>query len=197
VKYILVITILMVQLLDFQPANAARKEYKEIKIGDQVPNITLWGSEGRRYKIKKSRGSIIVLEWLDYTCGVIEENYKSGDIQNIQQVFVVRSDVFWASVHSVSEDDDRYIKKEEVLKRTMADKAYPDTVILDNRLRAAKVFGIKKVPAFVIIDANGKFVYKGKMKDDKHNYVTEAVEQLLSEEEVKISETKIDEGCPI
>lgn len=196
-KYILIMTIMVMGFYTPQEAFSYSKKYEEIKIGDQVPNLTLWGSEGRRYKIKKSRGSIIVLEWLDYTCGVVEEEYKTGDIQNIQQVFIVRSDVFWASVHSVTEDDERYIKKEDILKKTMEDKAYPDTVILDNRLRASKVFGIKKAPAYVIIDADGKFVYKGKLKDENHNYVTEAVEQLLSDEDVKIPETKLGEGCAL
>lgn len=196
-KYIVLITIFLIQLLDFQSANATNENLKEIKIGEKVPDITLWGSAGKRYKFKKYKGAVIVLEWIDYTCDKVKESYDSGEIQDIQQVFVVRSDVLWASVHSVTEDDKRYKKQKDVWQKTMDDKAYPDTVIIDNKLRASKVFGIKKIPAFVVIDAEGRLAYKGKLKDDKHNYVTEAVGQLLSLDDVDISETSITEGCDL
>jgi len=79
-------------------------------------------------------------------------------------------------------------------------------LVWDDEQRATKEFGIERVPQVVLLDANKKVVYSGRIDDQyrsggvqpqasRHDLV-EAIEELLAGKAVSVAETPVD-GCKV
>ncbi len=157
-------------------------------MGEISKSFTLWGSAGGRHKLKKHYDSVVILEFMNPNCPQTQQMYKNEEVQEIQQLFIIRDDVLWASVVSAKKDSPNYHTPEKLWENTQKTKAYPNTVLLDDKLKVAKMYGITHFPAFVVLDEKHKVVYKGGAKDPilGGDNLTNAIEKILLEEPILV-----------
>ncbi len=183
------IALAMVLMSVSAPAYAADDNGNGIyDMGEISKSFTLWGSAGGRHKLKKHYGSVVILEFMNPNCPQTQQMYKDEEVQEIQQLFIIRDDVLWASVVSAKKDSPNYHAPEKLWENTQQMKAYPNTVLLDDKLKVAKMYGITHFPAFVVLDKKHKVVYKGGAKDPilGGDNLTSAIEQILLEEPILV-----------
>lgn len=176
-----------------------------IESGTLAPEFSLQSSAGKIVKLSDYKGKTIVLEWFNKGCPFVQKHYKSKNMQSLQAEFTKKG-VIWLSIISSAPGKEGYETAVEI-ENTKREMGMNSTAILiDSNGKVAKAFKAETTPHMYIIDVKGKLVYQGAI-DDKpstdlddikgaKNYVSEALNELLSGNKVKISQTK-SYGCGV
>ncbi len=168
-------------------ATAMAGEGKTVKIGDPAPNFTLTDTEGKKRSLSEYMGKIVVLEWTNTECPVVQRCYKRNTIQEtVGHVKKLDKDVVWLAINSTkttnTEQNATWIKRYEL--------NYP--ILLDIDGTVGHEYDARRTPHMYVIDKKGILRYHGALdsaqdrpKPDKPvNYVVNAVQQLVGGETV-------------
>jgi peroxiredoxin len=170
----------------------------EIMPGPQIaPDFTLTDQKGNTVKLSDFKGKVIVLEWTNPNCPIVQRHYKAGTMANLAKTYGEKG-VVWLAISSTYNitraDDAAWAEKEKI--------AYP--VLGDHDGTVGMAYGAKNTPDMFVIDAKGNIVYRGAIDDNKSgdktegvlNYVALALDAVLAGKPVKIPETK-PYGCSV
>ena len=168
-------------------ATAMAGDDTNAKIGEPAPNFTLTDSSGQKRSLSEYTGKIVVLEWTNTECPVVQRCYKNNAIQEaVAQVTKLDKDIVWLAInstnHTNTEQNASWIKR--------FDLSYP--ILLDNDGTVGHQYDARRTPHMFVIDKEGILRYQGALDsaydkpkpDEAMNYVVNAVSQLVGGETV-------------
>ena len=176
----------------------------KLSIGDTAPAFTLTDLDGNTHSLSDytDAGNIVVLEWYSPTCPFVRKHYRNdtGTMLNIQQD-LDGQDVVWLRINSAhaghgDADSDFNIKQAKEWGITTP-------ILMDTSGDVGKSYGAKRTPDMYIISADGTLAYHGAIDNRSDaaapgevNYVSNAVEEMLSGKPVTKASTK-PYGCRV
>ena len=169
-------------------ASATADEQKVAKLGEPAPNFTLTDTTGRTRTLSEYAGRIVVLEWFNTQCPVVQKCYRSKSIQTAnEKVRELDKSIVWLAINSTAStnagQNTMWIKK--------FDLGYP--ILLDVDGTVGHQFDARRTPHMFVIDKEGILRYHGaidnnafgdKKLDEATNYVVNAVQQIVEGETV-------------
>lgn len=175
------------------------------KVGEKAPNFTLTDINGEEHSLADYAGKVVVLEWTNYGCPYVKNQYNSGNMQKLQSE-MKEKDVVWLTICSSSPGTQGHMSnakwKTESEKRGVASKA----ILIDENGQVGMAYGAQVTPHMYVIDKDGTLKYNGaidsiastKEEDLKkaENYVSAAVNAVLAGKPVAKSVSK-PYGCGI
>jgi len=171
----------------------------QAQIGQPAPDFALKDLDGNVRKLADLKGKIVVLEWINHECPVVNRCHTAHTMTNALEKFKGKP-VEWLSVNSSSFIGEKMAEA----KKWMEDKKIPYAMLLDADGKVGRMYGAKTTPHMFVIDPKGNLAYAGAIdnepttedKDQVRNYVTEAVTALLNGSTVATPETK-SYGCTV
>lgn len=167
-------------------------------IGKPAPNFKLKGIDGEEYSLADMKGKIVVLEWTNHQCPVVQMCHGKKVVMETRKEFEGKP-VVWMAIDSSWFAADKTSDIQAWAKENGAD--YP--ILLDPEGTIGHQYGAKATPHMFVIDKEGVLRYNGAIdnnrsgnKEDPRNYVAEAVNSLLKGSAVATAETK-PYGCSV
>jgi peroxiredoxin len=168
-------------------------------VGQAAPDFTLTDLNGTKHRLSDYKGKVVVLEWTNNQCPFVMRH--QGKLKTMQKAYARYKDkgVVWLAVNSshfcdAQSDNIRKWAKEQGIE-------YP--ILLDAPGKVGRLYGAKTTPHMFVIDRQGLLAYAGAIdddprgqKNDKRNYVEEAVNALLNGSTVAVGTTK-PYGCSV
>ena len=181
-------------------APATDGENQLAKLGEPAPNFTLVDTTGRVRTLSEYAGRIVVLEWFNAQCPVVQKCYRSKSIQTANaKVRELDKGIVWLAVNSTAStnagENTMWIKKFKL--------GYP--ILLDVDGKVGHSFDARRTPHMFVIDKKGILRYHGaidnnafgdKKLDEAMNYVVNAVRQISEGETVSPDYIK-PYGCSV
>ena len=179
-----------------------------VKNGDTAPSFTLLNQDNKTVSLDEFKGKKIILEWTNHDCPFVKRHYDTTNMQAIQKD-MTDNEIVWLSIISSAEGKQGHVSKEQAKELTLKRNAHPTHVLLDTKGNVGRMFSAKTTPHMFVIDELGKVRYQGAIDNlgntgalfstdlsKAKNYVKNAVNQLMSGEEVKDKKTR-PYGCSI
>lgn len=169
------------------------------EIGKPAPDFAIKGIDGKEYKLSELKGKVVVLEWINHQCPVVNRCHAANTMSNTLAKFNGKP-VVWLAIDSSHFCED---KADDVRKWVKERKiGYP--YLLDADGKVGHIYAAKTTPHMFVIDQKGVLAYAGAIDEgigDKdggtqRNYVQEAVSALLSGSTVATTTTK-SYGCSV
>ncbi len=181
---------------------AASADQTPPAIGDPAPAFTLKCLSGMDHSLADFKGKIVVLEWTNPGCPVVQRHYKDGLMPAAQKA-AREKQVVWLAVNSTNPEHANYRKPEE-LKKTYTDwQAAYAFQLVDSDGATGQAYGAKTTPHIFVIDGQGRIAYGGAIDDDtsgknpdRINYALAAVDALMAGQPVAVSTTR-PYGCSV
>ncbi len=181
---------------------AASADQTPPAIGDPAPAFTLKCLSGMDHSLADFKGKIVILEWTNPGCPVVQRHYKDGLMPAAQKA-AREKQVVWLAVNSTNPEHANYRKPEE-LKKTYTDwQAAYAFQLVDSDGATGQAYGAKTTPHIFVIDGQGRIAYGGAIDDDtsgknpdRINYALAAVDALLAGQPVAVSTTR-PYGCSV
>lgn len=176
-----------------------------VKSGDQAPEFSLKGSDGKTHDLKSLKGKYVVLEWYNEGCPYVKKHYRSGNMQSTQKE-ITGKDAVWYSVISSKPGSQGHVDLEGAKKLFKSSKSNASAILLDPDGKVGKAYGATTTPHMFIINPKGQVVYQGAIDDKPSaskkslkgatNYVKAAFLDLKENKAIKVSDTK-PYGCGV
>lgn len=125
-----------------------KAEIKPIKGGQMAPNFYLENLNGKKVDLKQYRGKIVFLNFWATWCGPCKEEMPS--MEALYQKLKERNFVFL----TISVDYDEKKKVKDFIDK----HRYTFPVLIDPKCVTLDLFGVKGIPATILIDKNGRMV---------------------------------------
>lgn len=184
---------------------AATVAHAAVKVGQQAPDFTLKGADGKTYKLSDYKGDYVVLEWLNHGCPFVVKHYKKGDMQATQKQHT-DDGVIWLSIVSSAPGKQGYEEPEQAQKTKEKQGSNATAVLIDSTGKVGKEYGAKRTPEMFIIDPEGKVIYHGAIDSIRStdpadvskakNYVNTALAEAKSGKPVSQTSTQ-PYGCGV
>jgi peroxiredoxin len=185
---------------DPPPDAEKKKAPARATLGELAPELVLKDTTGQERSLSSYRGKIVVLEWTDPDCPVVQRLYRSNVMQDAYtKVKSLDRSVVWLAIDSTpSADPERgtfWIQQYKI--------AYP--VLLDVAGKVARRYAPERTPHVFVIDRAGVLRFHGAIDDNRlgakprskvRNFVVETVGRLLADEEISPNHVK-PYGCVI
>lgn len=177
-----------------------------VEIGQPAPDFRLTDIKGAAHSLSQYRGKIVVLEWVNPGCPVVQRHYDTGNMQKTQRA-AIASGAVWLAINSGGPGAQGDLNNESaaawLARRDSAAQAY----FRDSDGKVGRLYGAKATPHMYVIDAAGRLAYMGAIDDRPNawdaagtaaanNYVLAAVSALLAEQSVAKPATQAY-GCAI
>jgi hypothetical protein len=183
---------------------ALHAELRDVAIGDDAPDFTLTGLDGKKYHLSQFRGKTIVLEWINPGCPFVVGQYSSGNMPGLQEKYT-KEGIIWLTINSTREDHPEAKTDDECRAVYSEWKSKATAHLMDIGGNVGKLYGAKTTPHMFVIASDGKVAYNGAIDDDrstnggrnaKLNYVSQVIEELKAGKAVSIATTK-PYGCSV
>jgi peroxiredoxin len=174
-------------------------------VGSAAPDFSLTDARGKTHSLSQYKGKYVVLEWFNPECPFVKKHYGSGNMQKLQEEYTGKG-VVWLTIDSNAPGSEGNMTPEQAEKVTAAWKTHQTALLLDPEGKAGRAYGAKNTPNMVIINPEGKIIYRGAIDSkatpnpsdipSSTNYVKAALDQSLSGKSVSTPETK-PYGCSV
>jgi peroxiredoxin len=174
-------------------------------IGRPAPDFAAADFDGNTHHLSDYKGKIVVLEAYDPDCPYGRNHYRTGAMQELQREATAKG-VVWLLVYSVALKHPDHHSAEAAKKEWATQKIAATAWLDDTSGVIAFSNGISVSPEIRIIDQKGVMSYAGPVDDysktegdsrSAHNFVRDALNNLLAGKEVREDNTQIKHGCPI
>ena len=171
----------------------------QAEVGKPAPEFTLKSVDGTEHKLSEYKGKIVVLEWTNHQCPVVNRCHDAKTVEKTIAKFEGKP-VVWLAI-----DSSHFCEKEiKNITEWNAKHEIGYPVLLDAKGEVGHQYGAKTTPHMFVIDVNGVLAYAGAIDntpetdDDAgvRNYVEEAVTALLEGSTVATAKTK-PYGCSV
>jgi peroxiredoxin len=171
-------------------------------IGEPAPAFNLKSVGGQTHSLADDRGKIVVLEWTNPGCPVVQRHYRSGLMPAAQKAAREKG-VIWLAINSTNPGHSNY-REPDALQKIYSDwKAAYTLQLMDADGAAGKAYGAKTTPHIFVIDDQGRIAYNGAIdndtsgdKADRTNYALAAIDALLGGKSVAVATTQ-PYGCSV
>ncbi len=175
-----------------------QRSHTRAEVGKPAPEFTLKDVDGKEHKLSDLKGKIVVLEWINHQCPVVNRCYAANIMNNTLAKFQDKP-VAWLAIDSSNFCED----KVDDIRKWVKEKKIERPVLLDAAGKVGHLYGARSTPHMFIIDKKGVLAYTGAIDNDpygregnKRNYVEEALTALLGGSTVATATTK-SYGCTI
>ena len=166
------------------------------KIGETAPQFTLENQDGKKVSLSDYAGKIVVLEWTNPGCPVVQRHYKANTMTTLQKKYS-KQGIVWLAINS-THDSSNSVNLEWAKEQNIS---YP--ILNDAAGDTGHAYGAKSTPDMYVIGKDGKLLYSGAIdndpdgsKTDAQNYVSKALDEVLADKKVSVPETK-SYGCAV
>ena len=174
-------------------------DHAHAEIGKPAPEFSLTGGDGKTYKLSDFKGRVVVLEWINHECPVVNRCHDSDLMSETMAKFESKP-VTWVAIDSSHFCED----KVEGIRAWAKKQGIEYPVLLDANGAVGHAYDAKTTPHMFVIDQKGTLAYSGALNDDAYgskgedarNYVAEAITSLLDGSAVATSSTK-PYGCSV
>jgi len=175
-----------------------------VEVGKPAPDFTATDINGKTVHLSDYKGKIVVLESYNSDCPFCHNQYQTGAMQAMQRDLAAKG-VVWLLVNSVNPNNSSHRTPEQAKAEMAAEKMDVTAWIDDSSGAVGHLYDMKTTPDMYVIDNAGVLVYEGAIDnqpDPVHdpskarNYVTEAIDALLTGKTVAVAETK-PYGCSV
>jgi peroxiredoxin len=129
-------------------------------VGKAAPAFELKDYAGKTHKLADYNGKIVVLDWFNYGCPVVQAYYNKPEfVSAMNTALQGQKDVVWLSVNSSAPDKEGGNAAE--LKE--ASKAFGKTnlTLADPTGKVGHAYGATATPTVYVIGKDGKVIYAG------------------------------------
>lgn len=183
----------------------ATSGHAAVNLGEVAPDFSLPDPDGEWHQLTDHVGSIVVLEWVNYSCPQVQKHYDAGAMQELQKRYS-KQGVVWLSINSSPEGSEGYLAPEDAAKTLKSKRASPTALLLDEKGGVAKEYDARTTPQIFIIGMDGKVAYIGAVDDRPdpeqsavdvtHSYIANALDALLAGQALTMSYVN-PYGCDI
>ena len=174
------------------------QSHARAEIGKPAPDFTLKDLEGKEVKLSDFKGKVVVLEWINHECPVVNRCHARDIMKNTLAKFKDKP-VAWIAI-----DSSHFCEgKIESIRKWAKGKKIEYAYLLDAAGKIGHIYDAKTTPHMFVIDTKGALAYAGAIDNDpygreekKRNYVEEAVSALLNGSTVAMPTTK-SYGCSV
>lgn len=175
-----------------------------VSVGDAAPDFLLKDITGKTVKLSDLKGKTVVLEWTNPGCPFVVGHYANGNMPAVQAKYTAKG-VVWLTINSTNAEHKDARSAEEFQKTFAEWKSSASANLLDTDGSVGQTYAAKTTPHMYIIAADGTLAYNGAIDDDrsvsgganaKINYVSVALDELLTSKSVATSTTK-PYGCSV
>lgn len=169
---------------------------------------TLVDQNGKELSLEQLRGKYVVLEWLNFQCHMLKGHYEAMHIQRAQKKLRSKG-IIWVSVLSQGKGQASYYENKDELNSALQFHAWDgDFAVRDSAGLWGRHFEAKKTPFHIVLNPEGKIIYKGALDDSNpfshseisllkaRNFLLMAVNDQKKGRKVKIPFSQ-SYGCPI
>ena len=186
----------------FFPCLLFAQNYETIAIGSETPMIDLkmQATDGNDYSlsdIKNENGTLII-----FSCNTCPFVVMWEDRYTMLEEICKKNKIGMVYVNSNEKKRDQDDSFKAMVKHS-SDHSYSFPYLLDKQSVLANAFNAKTTPHVFLFDQNDLLIYKGAIDDNyesKKNvsafYLKDALDQLASNKEIAVKETK-PVGCSI
>ena len=167
-----------------------------VKIGQAAPLFTLQDQNGKSVSLSDYAGKIVVLEWTNPNCPVVQRHYQAKTMTTLQSRYT-KQDVIWLAVNSTNGATN------SVDLKWAGEQGISYPILTDSNGATGHAYNARSTPEMYVIDKGGSLVYSGAIdndpqggKTDKINYVSQALDEVLAGKPVSVPETK-SYGCAV
>ena len=174
-------------------------------VGSAGPDFSLPDANGKTHSVSQYKGKYVVLEWFNPQCPFVKKHYGSSNMQNLQKEYTGKG-VVWLTIDSNAPGTEGNLTPPEAQKIANSWKTHETALLLDPDGNAGRAYGAKNTPNMVIINPEGKIIYRGAIDSkatpnpsdipSSTNYVKAALDQSLAGKSVSTPETK-PYGCSV
>jgi dipeptidyl aminopeptidase/acylaminoacyl peptidase len=157
--------------------------------GQSAPNFTLVDTQGKSIQLSDFKGKYVVLEWTNPSCPFVRNQYRTRNMQGLQESWGPRG-VVWLSLDSSNRSSSDYMPPVELGEWMQARGAAQKDVLIDPDSAVARLYQAKTTPHMFVINPEGTIVYAGAIDDRPstqpedppvaHNYVRAALTEAIS-----------------
>jgi peroxiredoxin len=175
-----------------------------VEVGKPAPDFTAQDINGKTIHLSDYKGKIVVLESYNSDCPYCHNQYKAGAMQAMQRDLAAKG-VVWLLVNSVNPKNFSHRTPEQARAEMAAEKMDVTAWIDDSSGAVGHLYDMKTTPDMYVINKGGVLVYEGAIDDQPdpfhdptkaQNYVSAAIDALLADKPVAITETK-PYGCGV
>lgn len=140
------------------------------KVGDLLPDFRYQDMKGMAHQISAYRGKFVLIDFWASWCQPCIKAFP--DLAKINDSIAQRDD---AAIVSISVDEDFDAAKTIALREKLT---WPVGVAGKSAVEgsAAKVLGVSAVPTYIVLDPNGKIVYRGTVLSEAATYLPNSKE---------------------
>ena len=159
------------------------------RLDSAAPDFSLPDANGKTHSLSQYKGKYVVLEWFNPQCPFVKKHYGSSNMQNLQKEFTDKG-VVWLTIDSNAPGTEGNLTPEDAQKIATSWKTHETALLLDPEGNAGRAYGAKNTPNMVIINPEGKIIYRGAIDSkatpnpsdipSSTNYVKAALDQSLS-----------------
>ena len=175
-----------------------------VEVGKPAPDFAAQDINGKTIHLSDYKGKIVVLESYNSDCPYCHNQYKTGAMQAMQRDLATKG-VVWLLVNSVNPKNFSHRTPEQARAEMAAEKMDVTAWIDDSSGAVGHLYDMKTTPDMYVINKDGVLVYAGAIDDQPdpfhdptkaQNYVSAAIDALLADKPVAITETK-PYGCSV
>ncbi len=183
------------------PAPAPAEDVPPVAtLGKPAPPFELLDTTGRTRRLADYEGRIVVLEWLDPDCPVVDRVYRAGAMQKAyRKAREIDGSIAWLAINSTRGTtpgrNDLWIRQQGL--------AYP--VLIDENGAVRRRYDARRAPHMFVIDKEGGLRYHGAIDDNAYgtkrpeettNFVVAAIRDIVRGDVVARERVK-PYGCAI
>lgn len=176
------------------------------EVGQPAPDFTLTDINGITHKLSDYKGKVVVLEWVNPGCPIVQKHYNSHNMQDTQK-FAAADGVVWLSINSAgyhgAQGD---LSNEDAAAWQKKMGATTTAFFRDQTGKVGHLYGATATPHMFVIKADGILAYKGAIDSipsgnqsdipKATNYVKAALEAVKAGKPVEKSATQAY-GCAV
>jgi peroxiredoxin len=174
------------------------------EVGKPAPDFTATDINGKTVHLSDYSGKIVVIESYNSDCPYCHNQYKTGAMQDLQKDLAAKG-VVWLIVNSVNPKNSSHRTDAQAMQEISSEHMDVTAWIDDSSGAVGHLYGMLTTPHMFVISKKGTLVYDGAIDDQPdpfhnpataHNYVKEAIDDLMAGKPIAVSQTK-PYGCSV
>ncbi|HVT90983.1 MAG TPA: redoxin domain-containing protein [Tepidisphaeraceae bacterium] len=165
-------------------------------IGSPAPQFALQDQDGKEVKLSDFAGKIVVLEWFNEECPIVQRHYKADTMNTLSAKYKGKN-VVWLAINSTKG------KTNADNKKAAAAWHMERPILNDASGKTGHAYQSTNTPGMYVVDAKGNLAYWGGIDDNINgdkatvkNYVSQTLDELLAGQTVSQPKTQ-PYGCTV
>jgi peroxiredoxin len=179
-------------------APAKVKKDMVAKVGEAAPDFKLMDAQGKAYALADYKGKVVVLQWINPDCPVCKRVSSTGLVAGmLKDLKQVDPNIVHLAINST------HYMEPAATAAYMKEHKLDSPALIDREGTVGQMYGARTTPHVYVIDAEGVLRYQGAFDDDQRgnkenrtNFVVQAVRQIVAGETVTPDTTK-PYGCSV